>query len=464
MMPQLPQQLLENGNFSKFLIDALPWGILIVNEEGIVHSVNRVLEQTFSISEKSAIGKVGGNAFGCLHARENPDDCCGETCRECEVRNLAFAALSSQRKQKARTRLRLVVDGQIRDLTMMITAIPIFFEGQKYAALIIQDISGLSELPIRKQGKGFRGIIGDSDKMQGIFDIIKQIAPINAPVLVQGESGTGKELVATAIHKESDRANKNFVPFNCGALPDGLIESELFGHVKGAFTGSIRDKKGRFELADGGTIFLDEVGELKPSVQVKLLRVLQEGRFERLGDEKSINVNVRVLSATNRNLQEEVLAGRFRKDLFYRLCVMPIIVPPLRDRREDIPLLVDYFTDRYAKEYGCERKPMSSSAISLLEEYEWPGNVRELQNIIQYALVRSRGPQIETRHLPPALEFGRGDGLIEKRVAPKLTKSDVIQALKETDGNKKEAAKALGVSRSTLYRFFDKHETSLSSN
>jgi len=225
---------------------------------------------------------------------------------------------------------------------------------------------------------------------------------VDAPVLIQGESGTGKELVAAAIHNEGPRANKRFVAVNCSALPETLLESELFGHVRGAFTGAVRDKRGRFELADEGTIFLDEVGDLSPTIQVKLLRVLQEGTIERIGSERTLKVNVRLISATNKNLAEEVKKGRFREDLYYRLCVVPLQLPPLRERRTDIPLLANHFLKKALQERGGEIC-LSPEAIERMVDYSWPGNVRELQNFIHYALVKCKGNILEVYHFPPAL-------------------------------------------------------------
>jgi PAS domain S-box-containing protein len=300
----------------------------------------------------------------------------------------------------------------------------------------------------------FSGIVGSDSKMLEIYDLIRDLADTNMPVLIQGESGTGKELVAAAIHNEGPRASKLFVPVNCGALPESLLESELFGHVKGAFTGAVRDKKGRFELADGGTIFLDEIGDITPAMQVKLLRVLQEGTFERVGGEKTIKVDVRVISATNKDIQQEILEGRFREDLYYRLGVVPLFLPPLRDRRADIPLLVDHVLARIADEAGRGELTLSPETLDLLMVYDWPGNIRELQNWLRFAAVRSRGKMLEPEHLPPT--HHRVYTAIDKGSRRRLTAAAVREALMQTGGNKVEAAKVLGVSRATLYRFLDR--------
>jgi transcriptional regulator with PAS, ATPase and Fis domain len=302
----------------------------------------------------------------------------------------------------------------------------------------------------------FSGIIGRDSKMLAIFKQIQDVAGYDFPVHLSGETGTGKELVANAIHAESRRAGAPFVPINCGALPEGLIETELFGHVKGAFSGAIRDKKGRFELADGGTVFLDEVAELSNTMQVKLLRFLQEGRFERVGGEHTLTVNTRVISATNKNLKKEVERNRFREDLFYRLNVIPIHLPPLRDRKTDVPLMIDRFLKDAAERYGREPLAISNPALSLMMDYRWPGNVRELQNAIQFAFVKCGGNVIEIDHLP--LELREAADVCGRRgPARKLDLEAVRKALARTGGNKVKAAKLMGVGRATLYRFLNDH-------
>ena len=283
-------------------------------------------------------------------------------------------------------------DGEQRRVEM--SAIPMKDNNGKIVGCLasFHDVTKLLELELRLgEVQQFSGIIGNHPTMLNVFNLIRHLATSDVPVLIQGESGTGKELVAAAIHNEGHRAGKHFVPVNCGALPAGTLESELFGHVRGAFTGAIRDKKGRFELADGGTIFLDEVGELSPEAQVRLLRVLQEGTFERVGGETSINVDVRIISATNKDLKQEVVLGKFREDLYYRLCVVPINLPPLRERKTDIPLLAKQFLKRAVSEAGRENVLLSHEALSIMMDYQWPGNVRELQNAIQHALVKCQG-------------------------------------------------------------------------
>ncbi|MHC4808099.1 MAG: sigma-54 interaction domain-containing protein, partial [Planctomycetota bacterium] len=301
---------------------------------------------------------------------------------------------------------------------------------------------------------------GRNAKMLELFDTIREVAEVNIPVLIQGESGTGKELVAASIHNEGPLADKPFVAVNCGALPEGILESELFGHVKGAFTGAISDRKGRFELADGGTIFLDEIGELSGATQVKLLRVLQEGTFQRVGGEENMNVDVRVISATNKNLAEEVAAGRFREDLFYRLCVVPVCLPPLRERRNDIRLLAENLLKRALKGMDREDVILSPETVGVMMDYDWPGNVRELENALQYALIKCRDNLLLPEYLPSKIlgTYVPRRGHPRKQRKHKLDAETVWRTLDETGGNKVETALRLGVSRATLYRFLKDSE------
>ena len=326
------------------------------------------------------------------------------------------------------------------------------------------DITEVTRLRRRmKTEQSFAGIVGRDTKMLELFDTIRQVADVNIPVLIQGESGTGKELVAAAIHNEGPSSDKLYVPVNCGALPEGVLESELFGHVKGAFTGAIHDRKGRFELANGGTIFLDEIGDIPAAMQVKLLRVLQEGIFQRVGGEENIKVDVRVISATNKNLAEEVAAGRFREDLFYRLCVVPVYLPSLRERRNDIPLLAEHLLKKALTEVGREDVGLSPEAVDVMMDYDWPGNVRELENALRYALVKCRDNLILPEHFPSnilktTMQTKLRPTKARKKRKHKLNAETVWRILEETGGNKFEAAHRLGVSRSTLYRFLEESE------
>ena len=327
----------------------------------------------------------------------------------------------------------------------------------------LRSVGTVQDITERMRAKNsFAGIVGRDPQMQEVFKNIRELAGIKMPVVITGESGTGKELVARALHSEGPRATRPFVPVNCGALPENLLESELFGHVRGAFTGAIRDKKGRFELADGGTLFLDEIADMPKSLQVKLLRVLQEGHFERVGDEKSISVDVRLISATNRDLERAVKKGDFREDLYYRVRVVPIVLPPLRERRGDIPLLVEHFLEQAARE-GQRSRGISKEAVASMAEHHWPGNIRELQSALHFALVKSEGRRIQKAHLPAEIRSLSGSAPLPEIPAPgrrqghrKLDEHSVREALEQAHGNKVKAAKILGVGRATLYRFLSK--------
>jgi DNA-binding NtrC family response regulator len=302
-------------------------------------------------------------------------------------------------------------------------------------------------------------IIGSSPPMQRVFEITDQVAPSKATVLITGESGTGKELVANAIHARSPRANGPFVKLHCAALAETLLESELFGHERGAFTGAMARKDGRFSIADGGTLFLDEIGEISPAVQVKLLRFLQEHEFERVGGTQTIKVDVRVIAATNRNLVEEVKNGRFREDLYYRLNVVLIDMPPLRDRKTDIPSLAKFFLDRYAKDNNKPIETFAPNTLELLMSYDWPGNVRELENAIERAVVLTTNTIVEPRNLPPNVRPSlRPTGMppIPGSTLADIERYAILESLKATGGSTSKAAEMLGISVRTIqYRLHD---------
>jgi len=305
---------------------------------------------------------------------------------------------------------------------------------------------------------GLENLIGQSPAMLSMFDVVRQVAPSRATVLVTGETGTGKELVAHAVHNLSPRKNGPFIAVHAAALPTALLESELFGHERGAFTGAVERRAGRFELADGGTIFLDEVGELEPAMQVKLLRVLEERKFERLGGTKTVEVDVRLVTATNRDLKKLVAEGKFRDDLFYRLSVVTVNLPPLRERRDDIPLLINAFVRQCSEENGKPGREMTQEAVNMLMAYDWPGNVRELRNTIEQMVVMSRGDRLTLRDVPMAIRAGADLTKISV-VRPGVTmtveeaeRQLIVQALKETGGNRTHAADKIGMSRRTLHR------------
>ncbi len=312
----------------------------------------------------------------------------------------------------------------------------------------------------------FDRIVGQSESIKRIFALVEKVARTDSTVLITGESGTGKELIAHAIHYSSGRKSRPFVPINCAAIPEELLESELFGHEKGAFTHAIRTRIGRFELANKGTIFLDEIGEMSPSLQVKLLRVLQERCFERVGGVKTIKVDIRVVAATNIDLEEAVNQGKFREDLFYRLNVIPIHLPPLRERKGDIPLLVEHFLHKFSKGNPLYANSIDQEALKILESYDWPGNVRELENIVERLVILSNGPVITAADIPDRILRRSGsaavpivsepaailpeEGMSLSAAVEQFEKTLILQALDRTDGVKNRAAKLLKMNRTTL--------------
>ena len=312
-----------------------------------------------------------------------------------------------------------------------------------------------------KRAYNFAEIIGTSDALQRVFDLVNKVASTSANVLIEGESGTGKELIARSIHFNSGRSDKPFLAVNCGALPESLLESELFGHTKGSFTGASTDKKGLFRSVAGGTLFLDEVGEMPQSLQVKLLRALQEHEVTPVGASVPVGFDARIIAATNRNIETEVNEGRFREDLFYRLNVIEIVLPPLRERREDIPLLVKHFASKSARAQNIGEKRLSPNALSALIGYGWPGNVRELEHVIERATILS-DDEIDIDSLPPKVQASVGAAVIvnknTERTLEEVEKRYVFEVLSEAGDDKVEAARILGIDLSTLYRKLKRYE------
>jgi PAS domain S-box-containing protein len=424
------------------VLDNLKEGIIAHDMDRRIFFFNAEAERITGYHRKEVLDRDCHEAFG--------SPFCGERCVFCEhppkLAEKSEYTLNISTKSGEKRRIEMTVTS-MRDADGQYTGVLTSFKD-------VTDIFSLKE----RAGEltRFGNIIGHDSKMISIFKPLKDVADYDYTVHISGETGTGKELVAEAIHSESRRGGAPFVPINCGALPEGLIESELFGHVKGAFTGAFREKKGRFELADAGTAFLDEVTELSNNMQAKLLRFLQEGEFERVGGEQTIRVDVRAISATNKNLKEAVKRGRFREDLYYRLNVIPIELPPLRERKIDIPLLSEHFLQEARRRYEKKNLKISSKAMSLMLDYRWPGNVRELQNAIQFAIVKSSGRVISPDDLP--LELRDLENICLRRgPSRKLDADSVRSALERTGGNKVKAAKLLGVGRATLYRFLGDH-------
>ena len=314
----------------------------------------------------------------------------------------------------------------------------------------------------------FKNIIGKSESMNELFKLIHDVAPTAITVLIQGENGTGKELIANAIHFNSPNVNKPFIKLNCAVLAETLLESELFGHVKGAFTGAIKDKVGRFELADRGTLFLDEIGEISPNMQVKLLRVLQEGEFERVGEAETIKVDVRIIAASNQDLEEKIREGTFRQDLYYRLNVIPIHVPPLRERKDDIELLVYHFFEKFDEVYKKNIKKIDPEVLRALEEYDWPGNIRELENYMERAIVLNKTDKLSLSDFPETIghkqktvvEFNENDGLVGAVEA--YERQLILTELKSNKGNKAKTAQKFKINRSTFMSRLKKYDISSS--
>ncbi len=338
---------------------------------------------------------------------------------------------------------------------VLLSSTPLVYKGGNFAGVVlaVRDISRLSRLEREiKERHHFHNIIGKSEKIQTVFRLIEDLAHTETTVLITGESGTGKELIAKALHYSGIRANNQLVTVNCTTLTENLLESDLFGHVRGAFTGAVKDRRGRFQIADKGTIFLDEIGDISPLIQLKLLRVIQEREFEKVGSSSPIKVDVRLIAATNRNIQEMVQTGEFREDLYYRLKVVEVVLPPLRERKEDIPLLTEHFLALYRKKQNKEIREVSSEVLTRFLAYSWPGNVRELEHAIEHAFVVCRGPVMGLEHLPAEFRLSPLTTIREEVLNASQEKERLIEALDRTDWNKAKAARLLSISRPTIYQ------------
>ncbi|MDA3915608.1 MAG: sigma 54-interacting transcriptional regulator [Deltaproteobacteria bacterium] len=426
----------------ELVLDNLMDGVMAHTTNRRIFFFNKAAEKITGYNRAEILGKDCHDVF--------PGRFCGGFCDFCngipeETKKIKFKKVDFTNK-----------NGNPLNLAMSIISLENEFHQEIGALISFKDETELDQLKSRlKHHHTLGDLVGRDPKTLELFNQIKEVSSSQVSVLIEGESGTGKELVANAIHGIGAREGKPFVAINCGALPEGILESELFGHVKGAFSGAARDRKGRFELADGGTIFLDEVGELSAAMQVKLLRVLQEKSFERVGGEKTIHVDIRIISATNQNLRKMMEEKKFRKDLFYRLCVVPIRLFPLKERRLDIPMLIEHFLEVIALEIKRPALTISNETMDILSAYDWPGNVRELHNMIEYAYVKCHSGTIETEHLPP--EIMNYSFIRKQKPGPglKMSKEKFFSALSMAEGNKKKAAEILGVSRATIYRYFD---------
>lgn len=428
--------------FFPLIFDSISQGIFTVDEDKRITSFNRAAEKISGYTRKEAVGRRCYEVFRA--------DICQE---DCPLKH------SLQTREEVENREVTILTRDGYELSIAITSAPLLGENGEIVGVveIFRDLSQLVEL--RKKIKGsyvFEDIVSKNAGMRRVLERLPLFAASMSTVVIEGASGTGKELIARALHNLGPRKNKPFITVNCAAIPDNLLESELFGYVRGAFTDAKKDRLGRFALADGGSVFLDEIGEISPAMQVKLLRILQEKEFEPLGSSETIKVDVRVIAATNKSLDGEVEAGRFREDLFYRLNVVRIELPPLSERREDIPLLVDHFISRFNALQGCNVKRISDRALAALMEAPFPGNIRELENAIEHAFVVCRTDTIRLSHLPPSFErFDRQPKIVtgDQEKPFEAAETHVIrEALERHNGNRMKTAGELGISRNTLWR------------
>jgi len=423
------------------ILDSITDGVFTVDRNWRIMTFNRAAERITGVLRENALGQQCCNVF-----RSN---ICENECALKETLNTGRHVVN---------KTIYIVDNDGHRIPISIsTAILKDSDGNVIGGVeTFRDLSMVEELRKELHEKyTFLDIIGRSKAMQQVFDILPQIASSDSTALIEGESGTGKELVARAIHNLSTRKNKRFVAINCGALPDTLLESELFGYKAGAFTDARHDKPGRFSLADGGTIFLDEIGDISAAMQTRLLRVLQEKAFEPLGSIKPVEVDVRVIAATNKDLSKLVRKGPFRRDLYYRINVIRLKLPELRSRREDIPLLVDHFVAKFNRFQNKNVAGVSEEVLAILLEYNYPGNVRELENIIEHAFVLCSNGLIETRHLPPQFHSKRDINTLKVKRGVTLKALEAIHitdALHRHGGNRTAAARELGIDASTLFR------------
>jgi PAS domain S-box-containing protein len=418
--------------------------VITVNQEMGVIEVNDSLNKICGLTPSEIVGK-------CFRDFTNP---CAMSCRNVLKETLEKKNTVQEFQIKCKHKDRL---GQV----VVLNSSPLLDQNKRFcgAVMVIRDITRLSNLEEELRGRHqFHSIIGKSKKMQEIYGLLENLVDTDTTVLITGESGTGKELVAKALHYNGTRAGSPMVTVNCAALSENLLESELFGHVKGAFTGAIRDKLGRFEAADKGTILLDEIGDISPNIQLKLLRVLQEKEFERVGDTKPIKVDVRVIASTNCDLKTKIQRGEFREDLFYRLKVVEVNLPSLRERSEDIPLLVKHFCRLFNHNFNKHIEGVSGDVMEMFMHYRWSGNIRELEHALEHAFVLCQGRTIEIGHLPAEFR-GNGEFMVPQLMSFADDESQtILKALQQTGWNKARASRLLGISRQTIYRKIDEYK------
>lgn len=427
--------------FERIILNCISDGVLTIDLEGKIQYINRAMQDLLKFSEEELVGRPC-NDF--VHS----NICASEDC---------ILRRTIKRKDKISNLESYIVDRDGRRIPVNINTDLLYDEEGNIIGIVevFRDISQLKELKERLTDVyRFGNIVTRDRRMKEILSILPMVAESKSTVLIQGESGTGKELIAKAIHNNGPRKDKPFIAVNCASIPESLIESELFGHVKGAFTGALYDRVGRFELANNGTIFLDEIGDMSLSTQAKLLRVIQEENFERVGGSKTISVDVHIIAATNKNLLQEVREGHFREDLYYRISVFPITLPPLRDRKEDIPLLISYFIEKFNKEMEKNITSIAPKAMKVLMEYSYPGNIRELRNFIEHAFVCSRGNTILPEHLPGELVYANEyfENIPDGSSLDRVEKEWIMKVLERSGWRYQDAAKQLGISRTTLWR------------
>lgn len=446
---------MEFGSCWQAIVENVNDGLLVVDVQGRIMAVNPAMEKMTGYTESQLIGQLC-TILNCTNCRLTENKEGAPWCKLFKIGKIKDKECMITNKDGRAVHL-LKSGNVLHDANGNLIGV---VETLTDISATIQQENEINMLKKRLfQDTGYYGIIGKSTAMKKLFALTESVAKSEAPVLIQGESGTGKELIARAIHEASSRRNKPFVKVNCAALNENLLESELFGHVKGAFTGADKERVGRFEAAHEGTLFLDEIGDIPLSTQIKLLRVLEELEIERVGDHSPVPVDVRLLSATNKNLPELIEEKEFREDFYFRINVFPIVAPPLTERKEDIPLLINFFVDQFAKKARKKITGVSASAMKTLIEYDWPGNVRELRNVIEYALVLCPGEILEEKHLPPVIiGFSPGIKPDFNKAEDSKEKSELINALKKTGGNKTETAKILGVSRVTVWKRQKKYQ------